>query len=167
MPSAAIRPSRFFADAKPRSRRISIARSSLPADSTSAFLHSIIPAPVFSRSCFTAAAVISAMITNFSERRLFVFNEKRSPAVGPLEGCAHLESGVSLSSPPQPTPGSHRARLRFPARSPWSWIRIAPPRRSWPLHCASQTLPPQLLPLRPHSLRLLQSEEHTFELQSH
>jgi hypothetical protein len=30
-------------------------------------LHSIIPAPVFSRSCFTAAAVISAMITNVSE----------------------------------------------------------------------------------------------------
>jgi hypothetical protein len=53
-------------------------------------LHSIIPAPVFSRSCLTADAVISAMITNFSEYLDYVFfNEKRSPAVGPLEGCAH------------------------------------------------------------------------------
>jgi hypothetical protein len=67
-----------------------MALSSSPPDSTSAFLHSIIPAPVFSRSCLTADAVISAMITNFSEYLDYVFfNEKRSPAVGPLEGCAH------------------------------------------------------------------------------
>src|SRR5260370_36444318 len=61
-PSAATRPSRFFADAKPRLRKISIACSSWPPASVSALLHSIMPAPVFSLSDFTAAAVISAMI---------------------------------------------------------------------------------------------------------
>jgi hypothetical protein len=30
-------------------------------------LHSIIPAPVFSRSCLTAVAVISGMIPKFSD----------------------------------------------------------------------------------------------------
>jgi hypothetical protein len=44
-------------------------------------LHSIIPAPVFSRSCLTAAAVISAMITNFSEYLDYLSSmKKRSPA---------------------------------------------------------------------------------------
>src|SRR6266853_5180014 len=65
-PSAATRPSFFLADARPRSRRISIARSSMPSDSVRAFLQSIIPAPVFSRSALIAAAFISAMIPYLS-----------------------------------------------------------------------------------------------------
>ena len=61
MPSAAMRPSRFLAPARPALRRISTAWSSLPSASVSAFLHSIIPAPVFSRRAFTISAVIAAM----------------------------------------------------------------------------------------------------------
>jgi hypothetical protein len=57
---------------------MSTAFSSFPPASTSAFLHSIIPAPVFSRSCFTAAAVISAMITRFSECLDYVFSIKNA-----------------------------------------------------------------------------------------
>src|SRR5262245_55161328 len=59
MPSAAIRPSRFFALARPCLRKLSVACSMLPSASTSAFLHSIIPAPVFSRRALTISAVIS------------------------------------------------------------------------------------------------------------
>src|ERR1051325_6666833 len=86
-PSAATRPSFFLADVRPRSRKISLARSSLPSASISAFLHSIIPAPVFSRSALTAAAVTSAMIAYLllfislkrAARRMSAFGRLRSP----------------------------------------------------------------------------------------
>jgi hypothetical protein len=42
-------------------RRISIALSMSPSDSTRAFFESIIPAPVRSRSFFTSVAVMFAM----------------------------------------------------------------------------------------------------------
>src|SRR3954463_16815238 len=62
-PSDAVRPPRFAACAWPFTRRISIAFSTSPSASTSAFLQSIIPAPVRSRSSFTSLAemVASAM----------------------------------------------------------------------------------------------------------
>ena len=60
----------FTTHARPRFRKISIACSSLPSASFSAFLHSIIPAPVFSRSALTAAAVISAMSINLLKKRI-------------------------------------------------------------------------------------------------
>jgi len=69
------------ADGKPRSRRISFARSSLPPASISAFLHSIIPAPVFSRSALTAAALMSAMITYFLLITMFI-HENAQPGGG-------------------------------------------------------------------------------------
>src|SRR3546814_20592302 len=50
------------ADAKPFLRSQSTAASKSPPVSTSAFLQSIMPAPVFSRSSLTKPAVISAMI---------------------------------------------------------------------------------------------------------
>ena len=60
-PSAATRPAFLLAEAMPRLRRISMACSSLPSASWRAFLQSIIPAPVFSLSDFTAPGVTSAM----------------------------------------------------------------------------------------------------------
>ena len=60
-PSAAVRPAFLAAAARPLVRSQSIAASMSPWVSPSAFLQSIMPAPVRSRSSFTVAAVISAM----------------------------------------------------------------------------------------------------------
>ena len=65
VPSAAIRPA-FLAAFKPLDfLRLSIASSILPSASTKAFLQSIIPSPVISRSSFTIAAVIAAILVPF------------------------------------------------------------------------------------------------------
>src|SRR4051795_10466237 len=61
MPSLAARSPRLAAEAWPLTRRISIALSMSPSDSVRAFLQSIIPAPVASRSFFTSAAAMFAM----------------------------------------------------------------------------------------------------------
>src|SRR5262245_46501929 len=61
-PSFALRPAFFWALASPRLRRIVVASSKSPLASVSAFLHSIIPAPVWSRSFFTSAALIAVGI---------------------------------------------------------------------------------------------------------
>jgi hypothetical protein len=53
------------ADASPRLRSNAIAASMSPFASVSAALHSIIPAPVLSRSCLTIAAVISIVAMTF------------------------------------------------------------------------------------------------------
>ena len=55
------RPARFAAFAAPFARRMSTAASMSPPVSSSALLHSIIPAPVRSRSSFTCFAVISPL----------------------------------------------------------------------------------------------------------
>jgi hypothetical protein len=60
-PSAAVRPAFLAAAARPLARSQSIAASMSPWVSPSAFLQSIMPAPVRSRSSLTVAAVISAM----------------------------------------------------------------------------------------------------------
>src|SRR6185436_498123 len=90
-PSAATRPSFFFADASPRSRRISLARSSLPSASINAFLHSIMPAPVFSRSALTAPAVTSAMVSCLL-LSTFCFHENAQPGGFPLIEAALADS---------------------------------------------------------------------------
>src|SRR6201999_3096447 len=58
VPSAATRAAFLSAFARPLLRMSSAAASRSPLVSTSAFLHSIMPAPVRSRSCFTASAVM-------------------------------------------------------------------------------------------------------------
>ena len=63
-PSAAMRSLFFAATASPFSRRIFIALSKSPSASTSAFLHSIIPMPVFLRSSITSFAAIFAIMVN-------------------------------------------------------------------------------------------------------
>ena len=60
-PSAAARPDFLAAVARPFVRSQSMAASMSPPVSVSAFLQSIMPAPVFSRRSFTIAAVMSAM----------------------------------------------------------------------------------------------------------
>ena len=58
-PSAAVRPDFLAAFARPFVRSQSIAASMSPSVSVSAFLASIMPAPVISRSSLTCAAVIA------------------------------------------------------------------------------------------------------------
>ena len=61
-PIAAILPAFFAALARPFSLRSSTALSISPSVSTSAFLQSIIPAPVISRSSFTILAVTAIFV---------------------------------------------------------------------------------------------------------
>src|SRR5262245_39159054 len=61
-PSAATRVAFLSALASPCLRISSAAASRSPPTSTSAFLHSIMPAPVRSRSCLTASAVIVIVV---------------------------------------------------------------------------------------------------------
>src|SRR3972149_1192048 len=58
-PSLAVRPALEAARACPCSRRVWTAFSISPPEVSSAFLHSIIPAPVFSRNSFTKLAEIT------------------------------------------------------------------------------------------------------------
>src|SRR5918996_2697166 len=74
MPSLAARPVRLAASARPFSRSMRLAASRSPPVSVSAFLQSIIPAPVASRSAFTSRALIStiaALFLFFDDRLLF------------------------------------------------------------------------------------------------
>ncbi len=64
LPSAATRSAFLSALARPDLRSHSAAASMLPAFSVSAFLHSIMPAPVRSRSSLTREAVISTVVTS-------------------------------------------------------------------------------------------------------
>src|SRR5687768_16877136 len=71
---------------------------SSPPASVSAFLHSIMPAPVLSRSALTACAVISAMTSLVSRR-----GRARAPHGAPVRrrltrrcGCALLALGGRL-----------------------------------------------------------------------
>ena len=61
-PSLVARPAFLAAAARPFLRMMSTAASMSPSASTSAFLHSIMPEPVISRSSLTIAAVIWAML---------------------------------------------------------------------------------------------------------
>src|SRR5438309_8343041 len=66
-PSFASRPAFLAAEATPRLRRRSTAESKFPSASVSAFLQSISPALVISRSLPTFAAVISAITQNIDQ----------------------------------------------------------------------------------------------------
>src|SRR6185312_15326312 len=75
------------AEAMPRLRNTSTALSISPPASWSAFLHSIMPAPVRSRSCFTNCALISAISFRVSVRIVLKPEKAASlvSAVKPLE----------------------------------------------------------------------------------
>src|SRR5262245_50398330 len=89
-PCAVARPARLAAWARPRFRRMVMASSMLPLASLSAALHSIIPAPVLSRSCLTCSAVIADVAIS----RLL--RTQKAPAGWPaqtLSACALGASG--------------------------------------------------------------------------
>lgn len=67
VPSLVARPAFLATAASPRVRSTSTAFSISPSASARAFLHSIMPAPVISRSSFTMEAVMLAMNSSFGE----------------------------------------------------------------------------------------------------
>src|SRR6476620_2568938 len=75
------RSSRLALAAKPFSRRYCLAASMSPSVSSSAFLQSIIPAPVLSRSAFTSCAV-NAMSVFLKLVGVNIESAKRSGFVG-------------------------------------------------------------------------------------
>src|SRR5580704_2655672 len=70
MPCRVVRVAFFDAEAMPCFLRMISASARLPLASTKAFLHSIIPAPVRSRSSFTSFALIS-MFFRYSVLQFF------------------------------------------------------------------------------------------------
>ncbi len=90
-PSLVARPAFLAADASPRLRRMVFASSKSPLASVRAVLHSIIPAPVWSRSFFTMSAVIGFVAII----RVSVSVRKKSPALhAQMEREASFERGI-------------------------------------------------------------------------
>src|SRR5437764_252964 len=149
-PSAATRPSFFFAEAKPRSRKISFARSSLPPASISAFLHSIIPAPVFSRSALTAAALMSAMITYLLLITTLIY-ENAQPGGGSAAEAAlaiYNYRKFNLRRRPPRSLRRFRSRRQFQLR----WLQHRSVRRRFQLQSHPRRLS-QAAARFPHSFR--------------
>src|SRR5947207_8213806 len=117
-PSLASREAFFAAVATPFLRRRSTATSKSPLDSVSAFLQSIKPALVISRSLPTAAAFISAI--NFSRFKL----ARRRP-----QGRQHLRVGAEAGQSPgqesRPRPALHPLSLPSICAG-HIWLRIRP-----------------------------------------
>src|SRR6266545_3619830 len=86
-PSDVERPAFFVAAASPRLRSRVVAASRSPFASVSAPLHSIIPAPVASRSFFTIAAVISIVV-------ILVVSSCQSPVTSYQFGAADWPLGT-------------------------------------------------------------------------
>ena len=80
MPSAAILPAFFWEAARPFSLRYSTALSISPSDSTRAFLQSIMPTPVISRSFLTSAAVKAISISSCKDYLLLLENREQKDA---------------------------------------------------------------------------------------
>src|SRR3954451_18041337 len=105
-PSAATRPAFFAALARPFLRSQSTAPSRSPAVSLRAALQSIMPAPVWSRSSFTIAAVTFAMAVPSVSwenpargRRRVEFNALRSAAVGGAGRSGGVDQRPRLGDP--------------------------------------------------------------------
>src|SRR5262245_8195396 len=128
-PSLVARPAFLAADASPRLRRIVFASSKLPFASVSADLHSIIPAPVWSRSFFTMPAVIAIVVLVISfVGRAFRERKKSIGLHAQREREASAER-VSVKrwrarSPADGAAAGPRAEDRFPTQ------RLRQPRRA-------------------------------------
>ena len=100
-----------------------------PAVSPSAFLQSIMPAPVFSRSSLTSAAVISAMTSILPYPRVGGGPPpERRPDRSGLRGRGFPADGFrrrAAARPAAPPPRRHRRRRRWPPAA----ARRAPPPR--------------------------------------
>ena len=125
-PSAAVRPA-FLAAFRPEDlRSSSIAASTLPSASTSAFLHSIMPRPVRSRSSLTIAAVIAAMFNPlvFSEFGGEVYPHKQAgipynsnvkPGCYSAAGAAPAASSLTSTNSSAPAPADWEASRQVSA----------------------------------------------------
>ena len=113
MPSAAVRPDFLSALARPALRISSTAASRSPLVSVSAFLHSIIPEPVRSRSSLTIPAVI--------------FDMKQSSIVFK---CQQIHVDAQAASTTNKTPPVRR-RLQFKPGDRSSMTRLAPVTPQW------------------------------------
>src|SRR5439155_23558123 len=113
-PFAAVRPARLLTSFAPLMRRISTALSKSPSDSSSAFLQSIMPAAVRSRSFLTSAAVKLAMTLSrcrFGRAAVGWARGRPRSGGGLLLGLAALQQ---LALPlGERLVGGHRARLRL------------------------------------------------------
>src|SRR5918996_459458 len=103
VPSEVSRPARLPASARPCSRRSRVAASRSPFDSTRARLQSIIPAPVWSRSCLTSAAGISVTGPPLRPRARAALRRRRAArpsrrrsAPGPARSAAPRRRGHLL-----------------------------------------------------------------------
>ncbi len=97
-PWSAARPSRLAAPARPFSRSQSFAASMSPSFSCSAFLQSIIPAPVILRSAATSFAVISAIVVRFFRHSAGV--SEAVAAAGSAAGSVTFGVGSAVSAAP-------------------------------------------------------------------
>ena len=105
-PSAATRPDFLAAAERPFLRSQSMPPSRSPLVSVSARLQSIMPAPVFSRSSLTSAAVISAM----------EFTPVIPPGCADPGGCVQRNLGVAVRPSPAPSRAPGPARATGPRR---------------------------------------------------
>ena len=106
-PLAAVRPARLPTSLAPLMRRSSTALSKSPSASSSAFLQSIMPAPVRSRSCLTSAAVKLAM-TLSSDRigggRYGLRASARGPATARSAAAARPAASAAVTRRRRPRP---------------------------------------------------------------
>ena len=144
-PSAATREAFLSAFASPCLRMRSAAASRSPFVSTSAFLHSIIPAPVRSRSCLTASAVM------FIGKKSC--NSGRS-GTGARKGPQH-SSAINVTRGPRHLCGArHRRSGGVEERAAWASARQPParqpplPRRRDPRHRRWDHLPAPAPPVQ-------------------
>ena len=98
-PSAATRPAFLAALARPLARSQSTAASMSPPVSVSAFLQSIMPTPVFSRSSFTIPAEIAISLSSdhSAPTRLFAWPTQSSLVMRPLKLSASSIFSISSS----------------------------------------------------------------------
>src|SRR4249920_962757 len=110
-PSLVVRPAFFAALASPFFRRSVVASSKLPLASSRAALQSIIPAPVWSRSFFTSAALIAmAKPDRYRELLMIVSDELvRNPRVGGFTRIRAQPAGAGGRE--APTPPAHDRQL--------------------------------------------------------
>ena len=120
-PLAAVRPARLPTSLAPLIRRISTALSKSPSASSSAFLQSIIPAPVRSRSFLTSAAVKFDIVSLTSALWLTC----RSSWLGRASAASRPRPACCRRAARAPT----RAAARRAATVPGSGFASAPPAR--------------------------------------
>src|SRR3569833_1003881 len=118
-PSAATRAAFLSALASPCLRISSAAASRSPLVSSRAFLHSIIPAPVRSRSCLTASAVIVITVCPHALRGLQRRNRCRATQCQSLLSAARAATAGATTAAPCTTRRARRGPTIRDRRRDW------------------------------------------------